>query len=99
VGIVVGSVFGVIAENKLTQSNSSSHCDMTDHCDATGLGLRKDAGNAANVSTIAFAAGGVLLAGGIVLFVTAPRAPSASAIVVAPAPFAGGAGALIRASF
>jgi hypothetical protein len=98
VGIVVGSVFGVIAENKLTQSNSS-HCDMTNHCDATGLGLRKDAGNAATLSTIAFAAGGVLLAGGVVLFITAPRAPSGSAIVVAPALLAGGGGALVRASF
>jgi hypothetical protein len=98
VGIVVGGIFGAIAENKLTQSNSS-HCDSTDHCDPTGLGLRKDAGNAATLSTIAFAAGGVLVAGGVVLYVTAPRAPTASAVVVAPAPLVGGGGAVMRMSF
>jgi hypothetical protein len=98
VGIIVGGVFGAIAESKLTQSNSS-HCDSTDHCDATGLGLRQDAKSAANVSTIAFVAGGVLLAGGVVLYLTAPRAPSGSAIVVAPAVLAGGGGAVVRASF
>jgi hypothetical protein len=98
VGIGVGSVFGLIAENKLSESNGS-HCDTTDHCDSTGLGLRKDAGTAASVSTIAFAAGGVLLGAGVVLFVTAPRASTASAIVVAPAPLASGGGAVLRASF
>jgi serine/threonine-protein kinase len=98
VGVGIGSAFGLTAKSKLDQSNSS-HCDSADHCDSTGLGLRKDSENAATLSTILFAAGGVALAAGVVLYFTAPRARPASAIVVAPALLAGGGGALVRTSF
>jgi serine/threonine-protein kinase len=98
VGVGLGSAFGLVAKSKLDQSNSS-HCDSSDHCDSTGLGLRKDSKDAAGLSTILFVAGGVALAAGVVLYVTAPRARPASAIVVAPALLAGGGGALVRASF
>jgi serine/threonine-protein kinase len=98
VGIGLGSVFGLAAKSKLDQSNSG-HCDSADHCDATGLGLRKDSEHAATLSTVLFVAGGVALAGGVVLYVTAPRARPASAIVVAPALLAGGGGALVRTTF
>ena len=83
---------------KLDQSNGS-HCDSSDHCDVAGLSLRKDAQNDATASTILFVAGGAVLAAGLVIYVTAPRTPSASALVVAPAPLTGGGGAIVRTSF
>jgi hypothetical protein len=99
VGIGVGSALGLVAKSKLDQSNDDNHC-IADHCDAKGLGLRKDAESAATGSTLFFVAGGVALATGIVLFVTAPRAqPATGIVVVAPVPLAGGGGALVRATF
>ncbi len=51
------------------------------------------------MSTVAFAAGGVFLATGVVLYVLAPKAPASTGVVVAPTPVAGGAGAMLRAEF
>jgi hypothetical protein len=45
---------------------------MPDLCDDTGLELRSDARELANVSTVAFALGGAAVVAGVVLFVTAP---------------------------
>ncbi|HEY8041365.1 MAG TPA: tetratricopeptide repeat protein [Polyangiaceae bacterium] len=98
VGIGVGSVFGVIAKIKLDQSNNGP-CDPTDHCTTDGLSQRKDDERTATISNIAFVAGGVLLAAGIVLYVTAPKPQPTTGVVVAPAPMAGGGGAMLRASF
>ena len=98
VGIGVGTAFGLVAKSKLDQSNGGP-CDSTDHCSSQGLSLRKDAETAATVSTIGFIAGGVALAAGVVLYITAPRAGASSGLVVAPAPMAGGGGALLRATW
>jgi serine/threonine-protein kinase len=95
----VGAVFGLIAKSKLDQSNSDGNCNASDQCTTTGLGLRKDAQDAASTSTLLFIGGGVALAAGVVLFVTAPRRSPATGIVVAPAPMIGGGGALVRAVF
>jgi serine/threonine-protein kinase len=97
-GVAVGSVFGVVAKSKLDQSNAGP-CDATDHCTTSGLATRKDAEHAATTSDVGFAVGAVLLAGGVALYFTAPRAPSQTGWVLAPAPLAGGGGALLRASF
>ncbi len=70
VGIGVGSVFGLIAKSKNDQA--LQNCRTSTLCSPTGLSLTDDAKSAATVSTIAFAAGGVALAGGIVLWLTAP---------------------------
>ncbi|CAN5665767.1 hypothetical protein BH09MYX1_BH09MYX1_16910 [soil metagenome] len=86
VGVVVGSVFGVIASSKLSQSNDKNHCDDQNTCDATGLDLRAQAKDAALVSTIMFIAGGVALAAGITLFVLAPKSKSQVALVPAVGP-------------
>jgi hypothetical protein len=98
VGVGVGAVFGIVAKSKLDQSNNGP-CDATDHCSDAGLSLRKDAQGAATASNIGCVAGGVLLAAGVVLYVTAPRGPTSTGVVVAPAPVAGGGGALLRATF
>jgi serine/threonine-protein kinase len=80
-GIGVGAAFGVIAKSHLNDANG--HC-QTPACDPTGLSAVHDARNAATISTIAFAAGGAVLAGGIVLYLTAPRSAPAAGLVVAP---------------
>jgi hypothetical protein len=98
VGLGIGAAFGLIAMSKLNQSNSGP-CNAQDQCSGDGLSLRQSAGSAATVSTIAFVAGGVAAAAGIVLYVTAPHAATSTAVVVAPAPGAGGAGALLRVRF
>jgi hypothetical protein len=101
VGIGVGTVFGFLAKSKLDASNSNGHCNPADFCDPTGLSDRHDAGTFATVSTIGFIAGGVLAAGGVVLFLTsAPSAPtSTTGLSLTPAPLTGGAGALLSGSF
>ena len=72
VGAVVGTIFGVRSFGK--SSDSEAHCTtgMPDLCDDTGLELRSDARELANVSTVAFALGGAAVVAGVVLFVTAP---------------------------
>jgi serine/threonine-protein kinase len=72
VGIGVGSFFGLRA--------ISIYGDAKDHCpdvackDAEGLTLTDDAKNAASAANIAFGIGLVALAGGVVLYLTAPSA-------------------------
>ena len=73
VSVVIGSVFGVVAKSKLDQSNANGHCDTTDACDGTGLTLRSNAQSAATGSTVAFMVAGVAIAGGAILWFTAPR--------------------------
>lgn len=71
VGVGVGSVFGLIAKSNLDASNDR-HCRSGNLCDETGVQLRSDALSDALVSTIGFVAGGAGLAGGLVLWLTAP---------------------------
>jgi hypothetical protein len=103
VGLGVGSVFGLIAKSKLDQSNASAAtlCDAsTDRCYPPGFPIRKDAEHAATASDIAFAIGGVVLAAGIVLYVTAPRPEApATGLVIAPMPLTAGGGAALSARF
>ena len=94
VGVVLGAVFGLSAKSKLSQSNDG-HCDAQDTCDLAGLSLRHDASIAATVSTIAFVAGGVAIAGGVVLYLTAPRSTTGVGLTVALTP----GGALLRGTF
>jgi hypothetical protein len=86
IGVAVGAVLGIVAKSKLDQSNADGHCDAADTCDGTGLGLRSSAGSAALGSTVAFIAGGVLVAGGAVLWFTAPHATAGARVGLAPDP-------------
>jgi hypothetical protein len=99
VGIGVGTVFGIVAKSQLDQSNSGPCDKSSDHCEPAGLSTRKDAETAATASTIAFVGGGVALAAGVVLYLTAPRRPTGTGIVLAPAVIAGGGGAIVRGEF
>lgn len=98
VGVGLGSVFGVLAMSAKNQSNSGP-CNAADQCTAEGLSDRKDAESKATLSTIGFVAGGVLAAGGLAIYLTAPRAPSTTGLRIAPSFAAGGGGAAVLGSF
>ena len=72
VGLGVGALYGLMAKSK--KSDSDSHCFAGDVCDADGLVLRHEASGRADVATVGFIAGGVLVAAGVVLYLVAPRA-------------------------
>jgi hypothetical protein len=93
VGVALGSYAGVSALGKNSDSNAG-HCSGNT-CDAMGVSLRKDAVSAGNRSTVAFIAGGVAIAGGAVLWFTAPS----SHLQVGPAVGAGAYGAALRGAF
>ncbi len=99
VGLGAGAVLGILAKSQVDQSNKPGGCDSTDHCTSQGLSDRKQAESLATGSTVAFIAGGVLLATGAVIYLTAPHGTNGAGVVVVPAPMAGGGGALLRASF
>lgn len=73
-GMIVGAVFAAKAAGK--NSDSLPHCLPSDEvkCDATGVALRNEAFDAAQISNVTFIAGGILAASGIVVFLTAPSA-------------------------
>ncbi|HEY8089850.1 MAG TPA: hypothetical protein VIF09_18445 [Polyangiaceae bacterium] len=99
VGIIVGSTFGVLAKIKFDQSNSAQCNASSDRCYTPGFPMRKDAEHAATASDVGFIAGGALLAAGAIVYFTAPKAPAATGITVAPVPLARGGGALLTGSF
>jgi hypothetical protein len=92
-GVAAGSVFGVLAGSH--KSDAWPHCSGT-QCDATGISDLSDARRAATVSTIGFIAGGALLAGGVVLYLVAPRGSPATGLLVAPGADGSAAGLTLR---
>lgn len=70
-GVAVGAVFGVRA--MVLWSGSKDNCNAEHVCSAEGYDQGTSAKSSGNVSTIAFIAGGALFAGGLVLYLTAPR--------------------------
>jgi len=76
VGLGLGAFFGLRASGTL--SDAEALCDAR-FCTAEGLSLRDDAKSQANVSTVAFAASGVAVAGAAALWLLAPKSqPRAS---------------------
>jgi hypothetical protein len=72
VGLGIGTVFGVQASSK----KNSAGCDSTSACpNHAALDTLHDAHSAGDLSTVFFAAGGVLAAAGITMWVLAPSAP------------------------
>jgi hypothetical protein len=82
-GVVVGSVFGLMAKSKNDEALQPKNCSTSTLCTQAGLNLTSDAKNAADVSTVAFVVGGAGLAAGIVLWITAPS-PTTTGIRVVP---------------
>jgi hypothetical protein len=73
VGVGVGTIFGLRTSS--IWADAKTHCTGVE-CDRTGVTLATDAKNAGTVSTISFIAGGLLLAGGAILFFTSPTSSS-----------------------
>ncbi|MEO8799943.1 MAG: hypothetical protein ABI551_18750 [Polyangiaceae bacterium] len=70
-GVGVGAVFGLVASG--TYHDAQTHCPTSTTCDADGVSGGSSAHTQASISTIAFIAGGALVAGGVVLYLTAPK--------------------------
>ncbi len=75
VGLAVGTFFGVRALGTL--EDADRHCEGR-LCDPEGLDLYDDSKTQANISTVVFIASAAVLAGGVVLWLTAPSAKSAA---------------------
>jgi hypothetical protein len=72
VGIAAGSYWGLAARSKWADADCAGNvCPTQDRQTLAG-----DAKREANVSTVAFVGGGVLLGAGLVLILTAPKSPS-----------------------
>jgi hypothetical protein len=84
VGLGVGAAFGFVAKSKNDQALEPQNCRTSTLCTQTGLSLTDDAKRAATLSTVSFIAGGVLLAGGLTLWLTAPSAQHTGSVRVAP---------------
>jgi tetratricopeptide (TPR) repeat protein len=69
---VTAGVFAVLAAGK--NSDSKNDCDSANEnrCGPAGVGLRNDAKDLANLATVFGVIGGVGLAGGVVLYISAP---------------------------
>ncbi len=107
-GLGLGAVFGGLAASDW--SNARAACNgkpasCTTSATSPGRQDEVSATNKATVSTVGFIAGGVLAAGGIVVFLTAPRGSSgetpasARRIDLAPSAGPGGTGLWIRGWF
>lgn len=91
VGLGVGSALGLLA----IAHNHDAHCDAQNVC--TSPDERRTAQGYARGSTIAFLAGGALLAGGIALIVLAPKRESAVSVAVGPSISSSSAGGALEA--
>lgn len=88
IGIGIGSAFGITAMSK--ENDATSHHCTGNYCDPQGVQLGHDAHSAATASTIAFAVGGAALAGGVLLYFTAPRGSSTPTVGLRASTIPGG---------
>ena len=80
VGIGVGAFFGIRTSSKW--NDAKGRCSGTPlDCDQTGVDLGTQAKNSGTIATIALIAGGVFVAGGAVLFFTAPKDKRVGSII------------------
>ena len=93
-----GRAFGLVAGSK--KSEYQQHQAHGSCIDETCVTLSKDALSAANASTIAFVAGGALVATGLVLWLTAPgRAAEGHGVALVPTAGPQGAGVSVSGSW
>ncbi|MEJ7596485.1 MAG: hypothetical protein WKG01_01140 [Kofleriaceae bacterium] len=103
-GVVIASagVIGVGVAGYVTLDARSSYHDalethcmgVTNMCNATGLELTQAARSRANTATVIAILGGVAIAGGVVLYVTAPKRT-----YIAPVPERSGGGVVFGGNF
>jgi hypothetical protein len=88
-GIIIGAVFAVVAKSTYDNAVQSECGGDPNRCSAQGAQDGRTAHSQATVSTVAFAGGAALVAGGAALYFTAP---SSGDVSVGPAVGSGGAG-------
>jgi hypothetical protein len=92
VGLIVGGIFGGLTFSAWSSANGA--CPSHTGCSAAALSDRANAETFGTVSDIGFIGGGVLAAGGVALYFTAPKAgPSAVGVDIRPG------GLALRGSF
>jgi hypothetical protein len=92
-GLVVGSIFGLVSKSTYDSALRNDCGGTPNGCNTKGASEGQTAHTQATVSTVGFIAGGVLLAGGAVLYFTAP---SGDSVAVAPAIGSDGAGVALQ---
>ncbi|HEY4120241.1 MAG TPA: hypothetical protein VGM56_20390 [Byssovorax sp.] len=78
--LAVGGVVAGLAKGKANDSNASCNPADLNQCDPQGVSTRNDARSLGDVATVLFVGGGVLVAGGAVLWFTAPSSKPAPAV-------------------
>lgn len=98
--VLGGTVLGIVAKSRYDDAQDLCGGDI-DACDPARLGAAQDkvdgARSMGNLATVGVVAGGVAIATGLVLFVTAPK--QQRAVAIAPAVGPGEVGVVVRAGF
>jgi hypothetical protein len=81
VGLVVGSILGVSAHSKYNDALTHECNGVANDCNQDGVNDGKSAHSEATASTVVFVAGAALVAGGAVLYFTAPKGVTVSPTV------------------
>ena len=98
-GLVLGSVFALNAKSKNDEALRPQNCRTSSLCTQTGLNLTNDAKTSAAESTIAFTVGGLLVAGGVLMWIVAPSSTAKTGVRVVPLLSASIAGVSIDAGW
>jgi hypothetical protein len=96
VGLIVGSVFGLVAKSTYDGALAGCPNGPPSPCSPQAVAESGTAHDQATVSTVGFVAGGLLLAGGAALYLTAPREHDVS---VGPTVVGSGAGLGVRGTW
>jgi hypothetical protein len=78
-GLIVGTAFGAIARSD--NEDAKKNCLVDSACNQQGYASSMSAEHAATASTVAFIAGGALVAAGLIVYLTAPPSSPRSARV------------------
>ena len=104
-GVVAAGVAGFVTLNARSDYQHALHgycADATDMCDATGLDRTHSAKHRANIATAVAIGGLAAVAGGLIVYFTAPGAPhdrAEHAIYLGPALGGDGAGVVLGGAF
>ncbi|HTQ48775.1 MAG TPA: hypothetical protein VMI75_38720 [Polyangiaceae bacterium] len=90
-GLAASGVFAVVAKNTYDDSLKNCQPNNPGLCNGTGVSQRNDARTDGNIASVAFGVGAAALAGGVIVWLTAPRASSTGAASLVVAPTLGGA--------
>jgi hypothetical protein len=97
VGLVVGSILGLVSKSSYDHALQTECGNDPNGCSPQGIRDGQSAHGQAAASTVTFVAGGALLAGGAVLYFTAPKT---SGVVIGAGSFGiGSTGMVVRGSW